>query len=1614
MADIQRNFIAGRMNKSVDERLVPNGEYVDALNVRLGSTEDSEIGSVENAKGNERLTTLQFNGTPLSSDAKCIGALEDGVNETIYWFVHDPSYTVGATGKMDMIVSYNTRTSILTYHVISMDDGDGTNTTLNFDNQYLITGVDLIDDLLFFTDNLNPPRKINVTKPYDIPASNLDVITAEELMVIKKPPVNSPSISPSTNASDDNYLEDKFICFGYRYRYADNEYSATSQFSEPAFIPKTFEFNADSYTNTGMENFANECVITYNSGSSLVVGVDLLFKEMNDSTIKLIEKLDKEDLGLANDTEYTYTFDNKKVYTILADSEIGRLYDNVPHKAQAQTIMGNRLMYSNYKEGYDLNDSNGNSIKLEFTSELVSEDIGQETITDTTSDGDYTIDSAETITDSIVEFDLDGLELKSNSTIFFTVRFSHDSFTGDTPFPSEETADTTIEFQYILPQDFDSVYDLSISDDFVEKIGVIEVLTSGSNTTAVANKLNDGTATFLTDGVTIGSLVTNTSTNTSTEVTGLDSETQLSLKDDIFTSTSQGYTVYSSTSIRSVEDACDGNTFTDSFNCAVPNNLDSLTKTASGITNENQPINIISSPSSTVIGFQLPAMKYVDSISSPTQSVYEYYSVIFAEGEYSEDANPKSLHSNRDYEIGVVYMDEFNRASTALVSPDNTVHIPCSASDTKNSIRVNVPFQQKPPSWASRYKFVIKPSEQGYDTIYSNIFYEDTNSNSVYFLLDGENSQKIQAGDRLYVKADSSGVVNNCTIATVLEKDAKEPDFIDPPPQDEEGNDIPVIGGVYMKIKPNNFNAIFDEDSVIDEGKISQTRKKTGAYPEVLYPVNLEDPANAGQYLDYDIPANSRVKFKLESIRRGSGSACEKREYTTETTVVAFSDYDNFKDFFDGQNVIASLRAAASSLTFAGNCEPDLVYKPELLKEDDGDVPSDVGDDFCNNQLQFYRYSATGSDDGKLVLIFVGTRACGSGKNRRATVSMEISVQRAESTLVFETEPKDASDDIWYESPVSYPITNGFHEGNVQDQTASQSAIIDTEFFNCFAFGNGVESSKIRDSILGNSLGLGNRTTTVSAQDFKEADRFADITYSGLYNDESNINKLNEFNLSLLNFKTLEDTFGPVQKMVGRETDILVLQEDKISYVLQGKNLLSDSTGGGSVSSIPEVLGTQIARIENYGISFNPESYAEWGAKKFFTDAKRGAVLELIGSAANNEQLVVISEMGMRSWFRDLFIDSFNYQKLGGFDPYMKEYVLSSITEDSSLIPIEDETIGCGVSRTYPVSAGTDVTYNVNAGALVGEVTVTYNIVEVDSTINIDATYDGSTTSSGNVSTSGSFTFDKDIVSDSSVAISLSSATGNAVVEINVSCPVGDEITIIQVAVTTDNKSGEFITNQYRWTDGSFVSPLHTSQIEFETGTDTPLVSQYETVTGPQGAGVIPADGATVSIISRKTSSDDFVFDDTTDKFLYLRSNTLYNNNETDIASLLAAASTATPIDDSLAPTQYSANFTMPSTGSYLYLIWDYRTSTQAYLCYDATSSLDACCDCDCDCEEYQVVNSGTTTAVITFTDCDTSTEDTVNVIPGAIQTVRSETIPTTGASNVTIDFIRCFESDPV
>ena len=1550
MANIQRNFIRGRMNKSLDERLVPNGEYVDALNVRLGSTEETEIGAVENSKGNLPLTTLKYiDGTALRADAKCIGAFEDGANLVIYWFVHDPSFTQGATGKLDLVVSFDVETGELIYHVISIDNGDGIDTTLNFNPNYLVTGVDKIDNLLFFTDNSNPPRVVNINQNYGDPASgtDLDTFNQDDILVIKKPPTSAPTIeSYYIPTLSDAYLEDKFICFAYRYKYANNEFSATSQFSDPTFDPGNFDFSANSYLNEGMVNQDNACNVTFNTGSSSVTDIQLLFKEADNTIIKVIETFNKKQLGYTDNSDVVFPFTNRQIFTVLPGSEILRLYDNVPQVAKAQTLMGNRLMYGNYKEGYDLTDAGGSKLRLDFSATYNSEEISILTIPAHVSAGTFSFSATavptdKTIADSVLGLDLSALvsgssKLKAGTelTIDFGVTyFSHELSTGLAPAATPSAAVYDLFWSYTLIDDYSSVANLVNSTDFQEKIGLASTIQTVTNA-----------------------------------------------------------------------QAGNGNTLTDVFNRAIPEafdvTYDDLLQT--GITSSTASSPAVGEPLTASMSSTAPnqieihnlAALYTDS----TFTLCSYYGIVNQRATFRESTSIQSLHSNRGYEFGIVYMDDYNRSSTALVNnnmnDNNTINIPCSKSTSQNYAQITIPLGENPPSWATKYKFVIKPTAEAYNTIYSNVVYRDTVSNASYFLLEAENASKVEAGDRLIVKADTSGPLPRCITATVLEKEAQAEGFISI--FDSSGGAIDVIGGVYMKINASNFASIQDPDAVIAVDPKKSSCRTSGEIPVVAFPffttVNRAAPA-ASTYDVYDVPVGTRIVMKIEMDKGGNGY----RNYILEQTLTASTSYNDMADWFIGDNVGSTLNTGikdededqtinnvlitpqvsngAPPFTTQGvfdGCKSESQLNG-VTYFGGGTPTPDYNEDFA---YRIYEDTSTQDDDGNnlIYLLVSGSYSKGWTKDSRSQVKVSFTVYRGDSaTYVFETEPTDALPDVWYENNKSFDISGGYHLGNVRNQTATQSAIINPDFFNCYTFGNGVESYKIRDSITGKALTLGNRILTTSNEEYKQAHRFADITYSGVFNDESNVNRLNEFNLGLLNFKPLEETYGDVEILYARETDVLTLQEDKISYVLAGKNLLSDAVGGGAVTSVPEVLGTQIARIEDFGISNHPESFAAFGENKYFSDAKRNVIVKLTGSSAQNEVLTIISNEGMRSWFRDLFAEASSTQKLGGYDPYMHEYIFTSNT---IIKPETELCLACGVTKNITVVAGQEYVYCVDVTEETGTVYIDYVIPFENSDLiitegteeqivtegeedieteaqssgtgyTIEAVYDGTTYSTGVVYQSGTLSFDKTLPSPTEVVMIISTdATINDTIQVTVKCPGPVLFNVYSITLTTNANAGQFTHTEYLWVQGTITSPTQSDLVTFAASSNDPIVSQYRELEGGQGSGVIPPDGAVITMRSNKINFDNFQFDPTENEFRYLRTDALYENNSTDINILIAASVEATPIVTSGAPDLYSAGFTLPVGGDKLYLVYDLRNTIGEELCYSTVGDYDACCSC--------------------------------------------------------------------
>ena len=178
MPEIKHTFLAGKMNKSLDDRLVPEGEYRDAQNIQVTTDIDGggDIGTVRKVKGNTALTSADpyFTGTP-----KTVGSFFDDKNNAIYYFVTDDTN--------HKIYQYKTDTTTLS----TIAEGS----YLNFDKQRLITGINILDDILFWTDNENPPRRIELKKFNADNTYYHDLTDETKVSVVKYSPFIAPSIS---------------------------------------------------------------------------------------------------------------------------------------------------------------------------------------------------------------------------------------------------------------------------------------------------------------------------------------------------------------------------------------------------------------------------------------------------------------------------------------------------------------------------------------------------------------------------------------------------------------------------------------------------------------------------------------------------------------------------------------------------------------------------------------------------------------------------------------------------------------------------------------------------------------------------------------------------------------------------------------------------------------------------------------------------------------------------------------------------------------------------------------------------------------------------------------------------------------------------------------------------------------------------------------------------------------------------------------------------------------------------------------------------------------------------------------------------------------------------
>ena len=424
MAENKNSFLGARMNKDIDGRLTPSNEYRNAVNVSVTRSEAADVGTLQNVLGNKKIRDFNVVSGDAGMGLQCIGTLADATNNRLFVFLTNynditPLGTYSATAK-NYIYVYN---NLIDDAVLLVEGA-----FLNFSISKPILAVNILEDLLFWTDNRNQPRRINISR-----AATASYYTTEDQISVSKPspvrPISlhkelllSPGVFETTMQNvteefllngflnpyyepnyvgDSTYLEDRFVRFSYRFVFEDGEYSIIAPFTQIAYIPKQDGYFLYKPPATGatepeqddesaayrstivsfMQNKVNKITLRIvlpgpaNTLNSLfkISEIEILYKDADELAVSVVDSIPVNPTFNGNTALiYEYEYQSKKPYKTLPNRDIIRVNDRTPIKALGQEIISNRVVYANYQDKFTykkyLDYNVGYSDKTEYNS----------------------------------------------------------------------------------------------------------------------------------------------------------------------------------------------------------------------------------------------------------------------------------------------------------------------------------------------------------------------------------------------------------------------------------------------------------------------------------------------------------------------------------------------------------------------------------------------------------------------------------------------------------------------------------------------------------------------------------------------------------------------------------------------------------------------------------------------------------------------------------------------------------------------------------------------------------------------------------------------------------------------------------------------------------------------------------------------------------------------------------------------------------------------------------------------------------------------------------------------------------------------------------------------
>ena len=358
----------GGINTDDDVRFITEGDYRSSKYARTGSAEDQNMGALESMPGNILIDNPDY---PEGVNTVVGSAKWIENNSIIYFVFNDQGYHSIWTYKLDTkeikkVISNLTITIPLPPPLDPITAETYAGEALNFQVKNKIYHANVIDNILYWTDGYNPPRKLDINSAITFIESNglseegynaASFVSVEEasktMDVLKAPPTVIIEAEYQTNPDKNfNKLYGNQYQFRYQYVYENNEESKWSMISKQPF-PTVSEFVAGRNTIDALAD--NEIKLTYNTGSVNVRQINFAYRRGENGPWLVFKQLDKrqEDIIIPPYSENELIFDDNTAPIGASLTDI--LYDNVPQIAQCQEILSNQsLAYANFYADYDL------------------------------------------------------------------------------------------------------------------------------------------------------------------------------------------------------------------------------------------------------------------------------------------------------------------------------------------------------------------------------------------------------------------------------------------------------------------------------------------------------------------------------------------------------------------------------------------------------------------------------------------------------------------------------------------------------------------------------------------------------------------------------------------------------------------------------------------------------------------------------------------------------------------------------------------------------------------------------------------------------------------------------------------------------------------------------------------------------------------------------------------------------------------------------------------------------------------------------------------------------------------------------------------------------------